>query len=196
MSTQITDNRQNPSVRCVSSSKLPICNGGDLTLQTPPLLTRVELTTPIVFDISTNIQGPVIYDTVNIDEYNMYNPTTGVFTIPAAGWWRINYNTCFELEYIPFAAPGGLCASFLGKGTAPNLNMKSVSDLGAVDTTDNAEVRSCTTSDILFLPAGEGFSILFVWDPQATVEPTSGSIRGTDNSAIAPLSYCSIERIK
>jgi hypothetical protein len=189
------DNPTNSSIKCVSTSKFPICQEKS-TLQTPPLLTRVSLTTPIAFNIGSNTQGPVIYDTVNIDEYNMYDSTTGGFTIPDSGWWRINYNTCFMFEYTPFAAPGGGCASFLAMSSLPNLHMKTISDLGSVNTTDDDTVRSCTTSDTLFLTSGTAFSILFVWDPQGAAVPTSGSIMGTDNPAIAPLSYCTVERVK
>ena len=116
---------------------------------------------PVNFDAVNGDSGVVAYDTISIDDFGMYDLATSTFTIPATGWWKITFNTCFQLNYNQTPAAGGLFADFVAKST-PQVVMKDIADVGSVDTTfPSGQLRNTETSDVQFFNAGESFTVIF-----------------------------------
>lgn len=196
----------NFSSKCINldCGKINVCDvrtdrvviQNDTTLQFPQLLTRVELQDPVTFDVAGPItDGPVQFDTISIDDFGMYDLATNTFTVPAAGWWKITYNVCFELSFGNTPSGGGFFVGLVIKGS-PQVVMKDVADVGSLPTVPNSQlVRNVETSDVQFFNAGETFTVNYSWT-SFMLNATSGRILGQLNPIFGPWTYCVVQRIK
>ncbi len=167
----------------------------DPTLQFPQLLTRVELQDTVTFDVNGD-SGVVPYDTVSIDDFVMYDVATSSFTLPATGWWKITYNTCFQLSFQSTPSSGGIFSGFVAKSVGPQVVMKDIADLGTlVSQPPVVALRNTETSDVQFFNAGESFTVLFAYSPQGNV-PSTASILGQVSPVAGSFTYCVVQRIK
>lgn len=109
----------------------------------------------------------VIYDKVAKDDFAMYNTTTGQFTIPISGYWKITYTTT-----LIFYFPGVI--SNEGRFTLNCYIKKNVNDRSILSTTElslirdfgnnitsepDQEVRTLENSGIVLFNKGDVFNI-------------------------------------
>ena len=136
-------------------------------LVAPFLVTKVNLQTSVSLpdpnDAPRYFTYPVIYDCVEIDNFNMYNKNTGVFTIPTAGWWKITYTNTQLNNY-----NGGM-GSNLGEMTingyveknGTEKHLPAVAELAVINNLNSTtqEIRTAGKSDIVHFEKDDTFSV-------------------------------------
>ncbi len=144
------------------------------SLVLPFLVTKVNLQLSAVLPIPGEGIEPdkdfptfsVKYDTVELDNFDMYNTTTGQFTIPSSGWWKITYTTTVMNDYrriVPFNTGNMTINGYIEKnGTSRHL--PAVAELALIHNqslfVDPAqEIRTARNSDVVFFSSGDTFNV-------------------------------------
>lgn len=135
----------------------------------PSLLTSVcfdsnpELTIPDPPEDWTNFL--VSYDKVIKDDFAMYNPLNGEFTIPLDGYWKITYSTIIFFQWTVGGVfnTGRMVLNGYVKKNANDRYSLSSSELSLIPTivydAPAQEVRTVQNSEIILFNKGDVFTI-------------------------------------
>ena len=179
----MADNRANSSVKndqsfdSFISKNIGVLIGGQIRSFPQKYLVYPFSVTKVSLNVSKQLPSPngapsffpnfpILYDQVDKDDFQMYSSTTGLFTVPLAGWWKISYTTTLMLQY-PAGTPFNTGRIQLNGYVKKNNTSKHVLSSAEVSLIHNnstfdtpaQEFTSVQNSDLVFFDVGDSFNI-------------------------------------
>ncbi len=184
------ENQANPGIRCISNSILAPRKG--LT-DIPAVSVRGSQVLPAtLLTVADNGVSAIIpYDVVDYDTDNIYDPTSGIFTIPKGGVYHISFISCW-LDSPPAADIGSLVA-IQRQATTTGFDFfigKTLGNTQVPPTGTTSNVVTNTSSFDIHLFMGDKFVVLAtaqIDTPAGNMYSLAGNTGGPARATIASM---------